>query len=70
MSDQNILITGASGGIGSALARVYARPGTTLLLWGRDAKRGWTRLRSAMPRSRARWWMTQSIRLCVTRAER
>jgi short-subunit dehydrogenase len=39
MSDQNILITGASGGIGSALARVYARPGTTLLLWGRDAAR-------------------------------
>ena len=39
MSDQNILITGASGGIGSALARVYARPGVTLLLWGRDAAR-------------------------------
>jgi short-subunit dehydrogenase len=39
MSTQTILITGASGGIGSALARNYARPGVTLLLWGRDAAR-------------------------------
>ena len=39
MSNRKILITGASGGIGSALARVYARPGVTLLLWGRDAGR-------------------------------
>jgi short-subunit dehydrogenase len=39
MSERIILITGASGGIGSALARRYARPGVTLLLWGRDATR-------------------------------
>lgn len=39
MSERIILITGASGGIGSALARTYARPGVTLLLWGRDATR-------------------------------
>lgn len=39
MSQQIILITGASGGIGSALARSYAAPGVTLLLWGRDAAR-------------------------------
>ena len=39
MSNQTILITGASGGIGSALARAYARPGVTLLLWGRDGAR-------------------------------
>lgn len=31
-----ILITGASGGLGAALARQYARPGRTLLLWGRN----------------------------------
>ena len=39
MSGRIILITGASGGIGSALARTYAGPGVTLLLWGRDAAR-------------------------------
>ena len=39
MSIKTVLITGASGGIGSALARVYARADVTLLLWGRDAAR-------------------------------
>ncbi|WP_242147360.1 SDR family NAD(P)-dependent oxidoreductase [Sphingomonas sp. BAUL-RG-20F-R05-02] len=34
-----ILITGASGGLGTALAREYAAPGRTLLLWGRDRDR-------------------------------
>jgi short-subunit dehydrogenase len=34
-----VLITGATGGIGSALARSYAREGRTLILHGRDAAR-------------------------------
>jgi short-subunit dehydrogenase len=34
-----VLITGASGGIGAALARVYAQPGVTLALTGRNAAR-------------------------------
>ena len=34
-----VVITGASGGIGSALARGYAGPGVTLGLIGRDGKR-------------------------------
>lgn len=34
-----MLITGASGGIGAALARIYAEPGRTLMLHGRDAAR-------------------------------
>jgi short-subunit dehydrogenase len=34
-----ILITGATGGIGTAMARSYARPGRTLILHGRDASR-------------------------------
>ena len=36
---QNILITGASSGIGEALARAYAAPGMSLALTGRDAAR-------------------------------
>jgi short-subunit dehydrogenase len=32
-----ILITGATGGLGRALVRQYARPGVALSLWGRDA---------------------------------
>ena len=34
-----ILITGATGAIGGALAREYAAPGTTLILQGRDTAR-------------------------------
>ncbi|EHH68466.1 SDR family NAD(P)-dependent oxidoreductase [Gluconobacter morbifer] len=33
------LITGASSGIGAALALYYARPGTHLSLWGRNMRR-------------------------------
>jgi len=36
---KRILITGASGGLGGALARQYAAPGVMLALWGRDLAR-------------------------------
>lgn len=36
---KTILITGATGGIGGALAEVYAEPGNTLILQGRDTAR-------------------------------
>jgi short-subunit dehydrogenase len=36
---RSILLTGASGGIGAALARRYARPGVHLALGGRDPER-------------------------------
>jgi short-subunit dehydrogenase len=35
----SVLITGASGGIGMALAKAYARPGVTLALTGRDGQK-------------------------------
>lgn len=36
---ERVLITGASGGIGTALAQTYAAPGRTLILQGRDHSR-------------------------------
>lgn len=36
---RSILITGATGGIGAELAKRYARPGRTLVLWGRNAEK-------------------------------
>jgi short-subunit dehydrogenase len=39
VSLDRIVITGASGGLGAALARHYAAPGRTLVLWGRDGTR-------------------------------
>ena len=34
-----VLITGATGGLGSALAHLYAAPGMTLILLGRNESR-------------------------------
>jgi len=39
MERAHVMITGASSGIGAALAKVYARPGARLSLLGRDATR-------------------------------
>jgi short-subunit dehydrogenase len=39
MATKSILITGASSGIGAALARVYAAPDSRLILWGQNAER-------------------------------
>ncbi len=36
---ERIIITGASGEVGGALARLLARPGVDLSLWGRDPTR-------------------------------
>lgn len=38
-NSKNILITGATSGIGAALARYYAKPGVTLFLTGRNQHR-------------------------------
>jgi short-subunit dehydrogenase len=60
-----ILITGASGGIGSAMARAYAGPGTTLILHGRDEDR----LRKVADSCRARGAEIQVKVLDVTDTE-
>ncbi len=39
ISPLTVLITGATGGIGGALVEVYAEPGNTLILQGRNAAR-------------------------------
>lgn len=39
MQSGTVLITGASSGIGAALARHYARGGSRLILWGRNQER-------------------------------
>jgi short-subunit dehydrogenase len=52
---QNIVITGASSGIGAALARFYAKPGITLGLVGRDP----ARLRAIATETRAAGAMTE-----------
>jgi len=39
LSPQTVLITGATGGIGGALAQAYAMPGRTLVLHGRNDER-------------------------------
>ncbi|HUY68976.1 MAG TPA: SDR family NAD(P)-dependent oxidoreductase [Alphaproteobacteria bacterium] len=39
LNPRHILITGASGGIGAALAEIYAAPGVRLSLHGRDESR-------------------------------
>jgi short-subunit dehydrogenase len=39
MPNRKVLITGASSGLGAALARAHAGPGVTLVLWGRNQER-------------------------------
>ncbi len=56
-----ILITGASSGIGAALARHYAGPGTTLVLVARDPER----LESVAEACRARGAAVETERLDV-----
>lgn len=61
MSPRAIVITGASAGIGRALAEHYAKPGTVLGLVGRDAKT----LDDAAASCRARGAEVETIRLDV-----
>jgi short-subunit dehydrogenase len=60
-----ILITGASSGIGAALARHYAEPGTTLILQGRDRPR----LDAIAEACRARGAVVETERLDIRERE-
>jgi short-subunit dehydrogenase len=62
---QHILITGASSGIGEALALHYAAPGTALALVGRDRER----LAVAADACRARGAVVESAAIDVTDRE-
>lgn len=63
---KNIVITGASSGIGAALARHYTAPGVTLFLSGRQAER----LEAVAAQCRERGAEVHAGLLCVTEAER
>lgn len=60
-----IMLTGASGGIGAALARRLAAPGVSLLLTGRDAPR----LAAAAEAARARGATVETARADIADAE-
>jgi short-subunit dehydrogenase len=61
-SPGHVLITGASGGLGAALAALYAAPGVRLSLQGRDEGR----LEAAAARCRGRGALVSTARLDVT----
>lgn len=63
---ETVVITGASSGIGAALAREYARPGARLLLIGRDE----ARLAAAAATARERRAEVETAVIDVTEAER
>ena len=62
---RSVLITGASGGIGQALALAYAAPGVALALTGRDPGR----LEQAAETCRARGAAARTARIDVTDAD-
>jgi short-subunit dehydrogenase len=64
-SPRSLLITGASSGIGEALAIAYAAPGVSLALGGRDA----ARLETVAAACRQRGAIVQSATVDVTDAE-
>jgi short-subunit dehydrogenase len=61
----HVLITGASSGIGAALARTYAGPGVRLALFGRDE----ARTRAVAETCRAKGALVAAVLVDVTDAE-
>lgn len=61
----HILITGASSGIGAALAAYYARPGVRLTLWGRNEER----LANTASIARAKGAVVETLCIDLTQAD-
>ncbi|MCX5617677.1 SDR family NAD(P)-dependent oxidoreductase [Bombella sp. TMW 2.2543] len=61
----HILITGASSGIGAALAEYYARPGVHLTLWGRSEER----LEKTATAARTKGASVDTLSIDLTQAE-
>jgi NAD(P)-dependent dehydrogenase (short-subunit alcohol dehydrogenase family) len=69
--EQVILVTGATGGLGKAVAMRLARSGATLLLHGRDETRGQQTLeeiRAQMGNTRLHWYRADFSSLAQVRA--
>src|SRR5258708_4762831 len=71
LAEQVILITGATDGLGKAVATHLARTGATLLLHGRDEVRGQQTLkeiRAQKSNSRLQWYRADFAALSQVRA--
>src|SRR5258707_4219882 len=71
LREQVILITGATDGLGKAVAIQLARTGATLLLYGRDEARGQQTLeeiRAQTGNTRLQWYRTDFSQLSQVRA--
>ena len=58
LSDANALVTGASAGVGHAIALQLASEGANVIVHGRDARRGDTIVREITGEGRSALWVS------------